>query len=103
MFRKAFVMESTNFFRNEGEIWSFLCKNIDIFLNYWEVGFYLKYCTSDPLWKTVKMWWKVDVSKKFCDGERKFYFEMTEECKVSCVKLDVWSIFAQKGTNILFY
>ena len=28
---------------------------------------------------------------------------MKEECKVSCVKLVVWSIVAQKGTNILIF
>ena len=28
-------------------------------------------------------------------------FEMKEECKVSCVKLVVWSRVAQKGTYIL--
>ena len=31
------------------------------------------------------------------------FFEMKEECKVSCVKLVVWSIVAQKGTNILIF
>ena len=31
------------------------------------------------------------------------FFEMREECKVSCVKLVVWSIVAQKGTNILIF
>ena len=28
---------------------------------------------------------------------------MKEECKVSCVKLVVWSIVAQKSTNILIF
>ena len=28
---------------------------------------------------------------------------MKEECKVSCVKIVVWSIVAQKGTNILVF
>ena len=32
-----------------------------------------------------------------------FFFEMKEECKVSCVKIVVWSIVAQKGTNILAF
>ena len=32
-----------------------------------------------------------------------FFFEMKEKCKVSCVKLVVWSIVAQKGTNILIF
>ena len=28
---------------------------------------------------------------------------MKKECKVSCVKLVLWSIVAQKGTNILIF
>ena len=28
---------------------------------------------------------------------------MKEECKASCVKLVMWSIIAQKGTNILIF
>ena len=32
-----------------------------------------------------------------------FYFEMKEKCKVSCVKLVVWSIVAQKGSNMLIF
>ena len=28
---------------------------------------------------------------------------MKEECKVSCVKLVMWSIIVQKGTNILIF
>ena len=31
------------------------------------------------------------------------FFEMKEECKVSCVKLVVWSIVAQKGTNVQIF
>ena len=31
------------------------------------------------------------------------FFEMKEECKVSCVKLVVWSIVAQKGTDLLIF
>ena len=31
------------------------------------------------------------------------FFEMKVECRVSCVKLVVWSIVAQKGTNILIF
>ena len=45
----------------------------------------------------------MDVSKSICDGNRKFFFEMKEKCKVSCVKLVVCSIVAQKGTNILIF
>ena len=45
----------------------------------------------------------MDVSKRFCDGECKAFFGMKEECKVSCVKLVVWSIVAQKSTNILIF
>ena len=33
------------------------------------------------------MWQKVDVSKRFCDGESKFLFEIKEERKVFCVKI----------------
>ena len=40
-----------NFFRNEGGIWCPCWKNIDILLNYEEIGIYLEYCTPDPLWK----------------------------------------------------
>ena len=28
---------------------------------------------------------------------------MKEECKLSCIKLVVWSIVAQKGTDILIF
>ena len=45
----------------------------------------------------------MDVSKRFCDGERKNFFEIKEECKVSCAKIFLWSIFAQRGTNILIF
>ena len=31
------------------------------------------------------------------------FFEMKEERKVSCVKLVVWSIVAQKGTDLLIF
>ena len=45
---------------------------------------------------------KVGACTRICDGERNF-FEMKEQCKVSCVKLVVWSTVAQKGTNILIF
>ena len=32
-----------------------------------------------------------------------FFLEMAEECEVFCVKLILWSIVAQKGTNILIF
>ena len=32
-----------------------------------------------------------------------FYFDMKEKCKVSCVKLVVWSVVAQKGSNMLIF
>ena len=32
-----------------------------------------------------------------------FFFEMKEGCNVSFVKLVLWSIVAQKGTNILIF
>ena len=44
----------------------------------------------------------MDVSKNICNAEHNF-FEMKEECKVSCVKLIVWWIVAQKGINILIF
>ena len=44
----------------------------------------------------------MDVSKSICDGEHSF-LEMKEECEVFCVKLILWSIVAQKGTNILIF
>ena len=31
------------------------------------------------------------------------FFEMKKECKAFCVKLVLWSIVAQKGTNILIF
>ena len=37
------------------------------------------------------------------DGDRKFSFEMKEECEVSCAKFILQSIVNQKGTNILIY
>ena len=45
----------------------------------------------------------MDVSKSICDGEHRFFLEMTEECEVFCVKLILWSIVPQKGTNILIF
>ena len=45
----------------------------------------------------------MDVSKSICDGEHNFFLEMKDECKVFCVKLVLWSIVAQKGTNILIF
>ena len=45
----------------------------------------------------------MDVSKSICDGEHKFFLEMKEQCKVFCVKLVLWSVFAQIGTNILIF
>ena len=31
------------------------------------------------------------------------FFEIKEECKVSCVKIFLWSIVTQEGTNILIF
>ena len=45
----------------------------------------------------------MDVSKSICNREHKFVPEMKEECQVFCVKLILWSIVAQKGTNILIF
>ena len=45
----------------------------------------------------------MDVSKSICDAEHKIFLEMKEECEVFCVKLILWSIVAQKGTNILIF
>ena len=45
----------------------------------------------------------MDVSKSIYDGEHKLFLEMKEECKVFCVKLVLWSIVSQKGTNILIF
>ena len=45
----------------------------------------------------------MDVSKSICDGEHKIFLEMKEECEVFCVKLILWSMVAQKGTNILIF
>ena len=43
------------------------------------------------------------MSKSICDGEYKLFLEMRERCEVFCVKLFLWSIIAQKGTNILTF
>ena len=45
----------------------------------------------------------MDVSKSIYDGEHTLFLEMKEECKVFCVKLVLWSVVAQKGTNILIF
>ena len=42
------------FFWNEAKIQSLLCKNIDIFLNYEEVGVYLKNSTPHSTVETSK-------------------------------------------------
>ena len=38
-----------------------------------------------------------------CDGERKHFFDLKEECEVSCVKIIARSIVAQEGTNTLVF
>ena len=43
----------------------------------------------------------MDISKSICDEEHNLLLEMKEECKVFCVKLVLWPIISQKGTNIL--
>ena len=45
----------------------------------------------------------MDNSKSICDEEHKSFLEIKEECKMFCVKLILWSIVAQKGTNILIF
>ena len=45
----------------------------------------------------------MDVSKRFCDGRYTVFLEMKEECEMFCVKLILWSIVPQKGTNILIF
>ena len=45
----------------------------------------------------------MNVSKSLCDGERKHFFELKEECEVSCVKIIARSIVAQEGTNTLVF
>ena len=35
--------------------------------------------------------------------EKWSFLEMKRQCKVCCVKLVLWSIVAQKGTNILIF
>ena len=42
-------------------------------------------------------------SKSICDGEHIFFLEMKKECEVFCVRLILWSIVAQKGTNMLIF
>ena len=48
---KMLAIEAANFFRNEGRKKSFLCKTIDISLNYSVVGIQLKYSTPHSLRK----------------------------------------------------
>ena len=45
----------------------------------------------------------MDVSRSICDVEQQFFLEIKEECKVFCVKLVLWSIVAQIGTNTLIF
>ena len=45
----------------------------------------------------------MDASKRFYDGEHKCFLGMKGECEVFCVKLILWSIVAQKGTDILIF
>ena len=35
--------------------------------------------------------------------ESAIFFEIKEECNMFCVKLIVWSIVAQEGTNIIIF
>ena len=44
----------------------------------------------------------MDVSKATA-MESAGFFKITEDSKVSCVKIIVWSIFVQEGTNILIF
>ena len=53
--------------------------------------------------KTSKIVVKSGCSESICDGERKFCFEIKEECKGSCVTIIMWSILVQKCTNILIF
>ena len=48
-FKKRSQWRVPLFFRNEGRMSSLLCKNINVSLNYKEVGIYLKYSTPHPL------------------------------------------------------
>ena len=34
------------------------------------------------------MWYKVEVPKSLCDGERKIFWKMQERCKVFCEKIN---------------
>ena len=45
----------------------------------------------------------MDVCKIICDGERKFFCEIKEVCKVPSIKIFMRLIVAQKGTNILLF
>ena len=80
-----------------------MCKSINVSLNYKEVGIYFKYSTPLPLWKLSKNGVKSGCFESICDGQHESVLEMKEECKVFCVNLILWSIVAQKGTNILIF
>ena len=60
-------------FWNE-ECVSFLCKNINIFLSYYEVSILLKYYTPYPLLKLVRMWCNMAASENLCDRELQCFF-----------------------------
>ena len=46
----------------------------------------------------------MDVSKRLCDGQHEFFFlEMKKEREMFCLKLILWSIVAQKCTNMLIF
>ena len=52
----------------------------------------------------MKMWLKVDVSKKVCDGERQFFIKMMEGYEVSYKKiLTCWYITRRRHLFEVFH
>ena len=53
--------------------------------------------------KTSKNAVKRRCFEKHLRWRAQFFFEIKEVCKVSCIKIFLWSIVAQKCTNILIF
>ena len=60
-----------------------MLQKVDVSRNFCDGQCNLKYYTPHPLSKLVKM----DVSERFYDEERNYFFERNKGCKVPCVKI----------------
>ena len=70
-FGKLWRWRALIFSQNERK--GLLCKNINILLTYREVRISLKYGTVHPLWKLLKINWKVDVCRNLY-GQQGYLF-----------------------------